>query len=243
MNDVNFPTRVEVVVQSEVQLAAVYAVLGAAAFSQMVPNALVQSGNGPSTQTVVDIAEPTSTSSTADAAASASPSDDGTLDAGGWPWSADMHASTKGTTKEGFWRMKVGVARPADKPGFPIPDAGSTSTGSAGPEASSQSEDAPSEAAGSGEDDEFAAFRAAAEASDKVEAAAAASVPERKWTDADLGSLCNQAAVKLGDPTPIKDLIAEYVTEGETAHSRNIPEDSRAAFAAAVEAKTGITFA
>jgi hypothetical protein len=44
-----------------------------------------------------------------------------TLDAHGWPWSAEMHASTQAKTKAGLWRMKVGVSRPAPKPGFPKP--------------------------------------------------------------------------------------------------------------------------
>lgn len=42
------------------------------------------------------------------------------VDAHGWPWSADLHASTRNLTKEGLWRMKVGVSRPDPKPGFPI---------------------------------------------------------------------------------------------------------------------------
>ena len=41
---------------------------------------------------------------------------DGDIDAQGWPWSADLHASTKAKTKDGLWRMKVGVTRPAPKP-------------------------------------------------------------------------------------------------------------------------------
>lgn len=42
------------------------------------------------------------------------------LDSHGWSWSADLHASTQTVTKEGLWRMKVGVKRPDPKPGFPI---------------------------------------------------------------------------------------------------------------------------
>lgn len=41
------------------------------------------------------------------------------VDAHGWPWSADLHAVTRNLTKEGLWRMKVGVTRPDPKPGFP----------------------------------------------------------------------------------------------------------------------------
>lgn len=38
------------------------------------------------------------------------------VDAQGWPWSAELHASTKAKTKDGLWRMKVGVSRPAPMP-------------------------------------------------------------------------------------------------------------------------------
>ena len=172
---------------------------------------------------------------------------DGVLDAGGWPWSAEMHASTKGLTKEGYWRMKVGVSRPDPKPGFPKADpaaqTGGTGTASDGA-ASTPAATAASPAAGQADDeDEFAMFRAAADKASATDAAAAASVPARKFTDADLGALCNQAAVKLGDPAPIKELIGQYVPAGAVPHSRNIPDDQRAAFVAAVEAKAGITFA
>lgn len=162
------------------------------------------------------------------------------VDAHGWPWSADMHASTKGKTQEGLWRMKVGVKRPDPKPGFPI---GGTGTESAGEESNAPAT-APAETASPvEEDDEFAAFRQASEKLEAKDAEAKASIPARKWTDADLGALCNQAAVKLGDPKPVKDIIAEFVPAGEVAHSRNIPDEKRAEFAAAVEAKAGIEFA
>lgn len=169
---------------------------------------------------------------------------DGTLDTAGWPWSEALHASTKGTTKEGLWRMKVGVSRPDPKPSFPKgapASAGGTGTSSAGTEPPA-SGTAAGPAAGEDED-EFAAFRAAADAANGVNAAASAAVPARKWTDADLGALCNQAAVKLGDPTPIKVIISEFVPEGQVPHSRNIPDDKREDFAKAIEAKAGITFA
>jgi len=181
-----------------------------------------------------------------DSVAEASPAatDDGTVDAHGHPWSADMHASTKTMTKEGLWRMKVGVTRPEPLPGFPKSDsAGSISTANTGEAESSQSEVAAVETAGAVEEDEFAAFRAASQKVEAEGAAAAASIPARKWTDADLGALCNQAAVKLGDPAPVKVLIEKFVPEGEVAHSRNIFEDQREDFAKAVEAKAGITFA
>lgn len=169
----------------------------------------------------------------------ASLSDDGTVDAHGWPWSADMHASTKGMTQDGLWRMKVGVKRPDPKPGFPIGGTGTASTGTE----SSPAASAPAETASPVEDDEFAAFREAAAKADANDAAAKATVPARKWTDADLGALCNQAALKMGDPQPVKDIIATFVPTGEVAHSRNIPDEKRAEFAAAVEAKAGIEFA
>lgn len=42
------------------------------------------------------------------------------LDTAGWPWTADLHASSKSKTKDGLWRMKVGVSRPDPKPGYPL---------------------------------------------------------------------------------------------------------------------------
>lgn len=149
--------------------------------------------------------------------------------------------------------MKVGVSRPDPLPGFPVEDASqaspdaATATEPAGSSQTPAPESAPASQDGSpaaGEDDdEFAAFRAAAAKSDAEDAAAKASVPARKWTDADLGALCNQAAVKLGDPSPVKEIIAQFIPEGTVAHSRNIPEDQRENFAKAVEAKAGIEFA
>lgn len=42
------------------------------------------------------------------------------LDVYGHPWSADFHASSKGKTAQGLWRMKVGIARPKPAPGYPL---------------------------------------------------------------------------------------------------------------------------
>jgi hypothetical protein len=194
------------------------------------PASSEQAGNGPTATT------------------GASPSEDtGEVDAAGWPWSPDLHASTKGKTKDGLWRMKVGVSRPDPKPGFnPSPATGTSSeTGTASAtsgDATAQGT-APAATEAPAEDDEFAAFREAAAASDATDAAAAASVPTaRQFSDADLGALCNQAAVKLGDPAPIKAIIAQFVPEGQTQHSRNIPADKREEFAQAVEAKADIKF-
>ena len=192
-------------------------------------------------------------SSGASAGAEASPAaNDGEIDAHGHPWSADLHASTKGKTKDGLWRMKVGVSRPDPLPGFPK-DSGAasadtgTSPATPAPSATSQTAPAPESGqpatSGGEEEDEFAAFRAAAATSEATDAAAAAAVPERQYSDADLGALCNQAAVKLGDPSPIKEIIASFTPEGQVAHSRNIPAERRAEFVKAVEDKAGIQFA
>lgn len=172
--------------------------------------------------------------------------DSGEVDTGGHPWSETLHASTKTKTKDGYWRMKVGVSRPADLPGFPK-EAGA-SAGATGTQSNGADSQAGASVSGANagpateEEDEFAAFRAAADKAGATDAAAAASVPARKWSDADLGALCNQAAVKLGDPKPVKDVIADFVPEGQVSHSRNIPEDKREAFAQAVEKAAGITF-
>lgn len=180
-----------------------------------------------------------STTATTDASLS-----DAEIDAHGHPWSADMHASTKGKTKDGLWRMKVGVSRPDPLPGFPVGEEAigtslATDTSSATSADATEVESAPAAT----DEDEFAAFRAAADASNAADEAAAASVPARTFSDADLGALCNQAAVKLGDPSPVKEIIAKYVPEGQVAHSRNIPEDQREEFAAEIEAKAGVQFA
>lgn len=241
----SFPMHVSIVVTSQAQLASVYALLGAGVLNSIVAGAPVAA---PAPSAAVEPAAEQSADGAAASPPASEAADDGEVDAGGWPWSADLHASTKGKTKDGYWRMKVGVTRPADKPGFPVSGAGAAAAASPEPSQSESASDAGAAAASaaassSEEDDEFAAFREAAAKSDATDAAAAAAAPARKWTDADLGALCNQAAVKLGDPAPIKGLIAEYVAEGEVAHSRNIAEDKRAAFAAAVEAKAGISFA
>lgn len=189
------------------------------------------------------------TAETADATIStgeAASLSDGEIDAAGWPWSPDLHASTKGMTKDGLWRMKVGVTRPDPKPGFPK-ETGATGTPSNGA-ASDAGGTASSAGAGPAtsaveDEDEFAAFRAAADKAGATDAAAAASVPARKWTDADLGALCNQAAVKFGDPAPVKAIIQKFVPADAVPHSRNIPDDKREEFAKAVEAAAEITFA
>lgn len=242
----SFPMHVSIVVTSAAQLASVYALLGASALAGAMATPAVAAAAAP--EPAPTAAAPTAAAEQSASAAEASPAaDSGEVDAGGWPWSADLHASTKGKTKDGYWRMKVGVTRPSDKPGFSPSNAAAAAPASPEASQSASAGNAGSAAAPAAEqssdDDEFAAFREAAAKADATDAAAAAAAPARKWTDADLGALCNQAAVKLGDPTPIKAIIAEYVAEGEVAHSRNIAEDKRAAFAAAVEAKAGITFA
>lgn len=197
------------------------------------------SGDGPQATALKDAGFEAAGAAAGDAAPAG---DANEVDAAGWPWSADLHAATKGKTKDGLWRMKVGVSRPDPKPGFPKTDAAPTAGAPASERGTASAPSTPA-ATATDEDDEFAAFRAAADKSNATDAAAAASAPARKWTDADLGALCNQAAVKLGDPAPVKAIIAEHVPEGQVPHSRNIPEDRREAFAQAVEAKADIKFA
>lgn len=252
---------------------AVCAVLaGGAAVAALASGGAGQStgntGNGAASQATVESSAPSNNTGASEpggngstATSGASPSDAGgdagdasggdpnEVDAHGHPWSAELHAGTKGKTKDGLWRMKVGVSRPDPKPGFPLggdnagngSDAtGSGATASVG-ELGAGAGAAPAPAAE--EEDEFAAFRAASENSAATDAAAASSVPVRQYSDADLGALCNQAAVKLGDPQPVKDIIAKFVPAGEVAHSRNIPADKRGEFVKEVETKAGIEFA
>lgn len=42
------------------------------------------------------------------------------LDTDGHPFDPALHAATKSKTKDGKWRMKVGVARPEPAPGYPL---------------------------------------------------------------------------------------------------------------------------
>lgn len=162
------------------------------------------------------------------------------IDAHGHPWSEDLHASTKGKTKDGLWRLKPGASRPDPLPGFPKEEAGNGGTGTASPSAPEPSAEAATTGdagpAPADEDDEFAAFASAANE-------AAAEKPARSWSDADLSKLCNQAAQALGGPDKIRELIAKYVPEGSTAHSRNILEEDREDFAQSVESAAGIEFA
>lgn len=243
MNDPNgnFPMHVGIVVTSAAQLASVYALLGGVALAA-VTTAPKAEPKTAAEATMPEVAATATTNAPAPAPA-AEQSDPSVVDAHGHPWSPDLHASTKTQTKEGLWRMKVGVSRPEPLPGFPKETGGTgTSANGAGTPVTGTATNETAGPATDAEDDEFAAFRAAAEKSNATDAAAAASVPARKWSDADLGKLCNQAAVKLGDPAPIKEIIGDYIPEGQVAHSRNIPEGDREAFAKAVEAHAGITF-
>lgn len=45
------------------------------------------------------------------------------LDSDGHPFDPALHAATKSKTKDGKWRMKVGVKRPDPAPGYPKPPA------------------------------------------------------------------------------------------------------------------------
>lgn len=221
--------------------SAIMALLSAASGNGLVaalaasakPATSAPSAPSPTSQ---DAPSPDGSGSTAQTSASPS-NDEGApdIDAAGWPWDPAMHASTKGTTQEGLWRMKVGVKRPDAKSGFPKAD-GATSTEATTTTEAQSGDSAP--AATVEEDDEFAAFRDAA-----AKTAEPVAVPARKWADADLGALCNQAATKLGDPSKVKALIAEFVPEGEVSHSRNIPAEKREEFAVAVEKAADITFA
>jgi len=222
------------------KLDAVYALLGGVS-SAAVATPLVNSGNpvtaplrgstASAAESQLSASSPSAsvagTETTPVAAASSEASTDGELDAGGWPWSADMHASTRAKTGAGLWRMKPGVSRPDPKPGF---------TGTAETSAP-VSEPVTSTTAAVVDEDEFAAFRAAA---GQTTATAAPSV--RTWADADLSKLCNQAAMKVGGPDGVKALIAKFVPAGETQHSRSIPAEQREAFAKEVEATHGIVY-
>lgn len=52
--------------------------------------------------------------------AKTAPADKTELDADGHAYDPSLHAATKSKTQAGLWRMKVGVARPAAAPGYPL---------------------------------------------------------------------------------------------------------------------------
>lgn len=169
-----------------------------------------------------------------DAAEASPPAGETPVDSAGVVLDEAVHTGTQ--NKDGTWRRKKGA--PANAGNSSTGATGAALNGSASTEAAGQhGEPAPTSDAGRGDDDEFAAFAAAAAETEHVE------VPARSWAEADLSKLCNQAATKLGSADKVKELIAQYVPEGEVAHSRNILVDDREAFAAAIEAAAGIQFA
>lgn len=213
-------------------LTSVYALL--AGYSGTVPASSGKPSPAPASAAAPTASAPSASVETAGTASTSaalvsSEASDGVLDAGGWPWSADMHASTKALTGAGLWRMKPGVARPENKPGFTGSAAAPGATTSPAPSVSSS----PAPVA---DEDEFAAFRNAAGM------ASTAAPTARTWADADLSKLCNQAAVAKGSPEPVKAIIAKFVPAGEPAHSRSIPTDQREAFAVEVETTLGIVY-
>lgn len=166
------------------------------------------------------------------------------VDSAGVPFDPERHTGTK--LKSGLWRMKKGFERPEDE-AEPEDDARSdTGQSSAGSETPAQEnpasdgpgQNAPTDASPSDEDDEFAAFRNAA-----AESAAPVQLAAREWSDADLSSLLNQAALKLGGPDEIRNVMGEFVPDGAVVHSRHIPADRREEFAQRIEKLADIEFA
>lgn len=166
------------------------------------------------------------------------------VDAAGTPFDPERHTGTK--LKSGLWRMKKGEERLPEEE--VVEDVSAAALGGWGlaPSATDAGEETANDADESSEmvmieDDEFSSFREAATEMESNEAEM--EVPARTWTDADLGTLLNEAALKLGSPDKIIALISEYVPEGETSHSRNIPEDVREEFAQKIEELADIEFA
>lgn len=235
------PLRVEVLVTDTNQLAAVYAVLAGTPTvvtrvispEQAADEEFLESEQWPVDMTSGEAEE---VGSIADSIAGAAPEAERDVD--GVPFDPALHTGTK--LKSGQWRMKSGIERPTPTAAAQ-PNPGETPTPAPVPQtdpAASPSDAAPVVE----EEDEFAAYaRQATEAAP----VAAADPAVRQWTDADLGTLCNQAALKLGGDRvdEIKGVIAKYVPEGVIGHSRNIPNDQREAFAQELEKLADIEFA
>lgn len=210
------------------KLAAVYALLAGAASPAVLRGSTAAVAEAPkaSTGNSASVAETPATETSPSVenagtastpAAPASSENDGQRDAAGTLFDPARHTGTK--VKSGLWRMKTGLSRGPnegeDSPTYVNPNGGTPAPAAA-------------------EDDEFAAFRAAA---------TPAATTERSWTDADLSQLCNQAAIADGGPDRVKGIIAEFVPAGAQQHSRSIPAHQREAFAQKVEATFGIKYA
>lgn len=183
-----------------------------------------------STSTTGTGSEQNSAAGTNNAAAPQNGTGEVELDAAGVAWDPEKHASTKTKVGSGLWRMKVGVKRPDGEGEEAIKGGAGSATGAGSSGSSGQ---VVNTAAGA-EDDEFAAFYAAAGTGGAAQA--------RTWADADLAKLCNQAAVKAGSPVGVKEEIAKFCPAGEIPHSRLIPADKREEFAKAVEQRFGIVY-
>ena len=240
----DYPIQTTVLVTSSEQLAAVYAVLANPNLSDAVNLGMeIQRRSPAKAEPIPDPVEQTfqrKVESVEELTEAVSKSHNAAsnpeLDSAGVPFDPELHTGTK--KKDGTWRAKKGKADEAAALVEEVAEAEDegNETNSFNGE-STASEISPSSDT-DGDEDEFAAFKEAAAA---VEAPV--SVPDRTWTDADLGQLCNDAAVKLGNPAPIKALIAKYVPEGEVPHSRNVPNDQREAFAQDIETTAGIEYA
>jgi len=207
-------------------LTAVFALLAGTSILSAVATGNVAAVATPATEPSPSV-ENVGTATTTVAAVSSEASDmAGKTDAAGTLFDPARH--TGSIVKSGLWRMKAGMSRGPgegeDSPNYVNPNgtpvAGATSTAAA--------TTAPVE------EDEFAAFRAAATPTPAPAA--------RSWTDADLSKLCNQAALKAGGPDGVKAVIAKYVPAGAPQHSRSIPAENREAFAVEIETSHGITF-
>lgn len=156
------------------------------------------------------------------------------VDSAGVPFDPEVHTGTK--LKDGTWRAKKGMADKAAElaaAAEPEPEETSQSVDDAGTDNASDVQES------SDEEDEFAAF---ANAGTAVEQPV---VPARTWTDADIASLINQAANKIGASRveEIKAVIANYTPKGVVPHSRHVPVDRREDFARAIEELAEIEFA
>lgn len=166
------------------------------------------------------------------------------LDSAGVAFDPELHTGTK--LKDGRWRMKKGAERQEPVSAAEVPASEPLpSADDAGEEIAIDAEESlpQGEAEESSDDDEFAAFR---EAAAQAETSAPVTVPERKWTDADMSALLAQAVTKMGGgaaAAEVKKRYAKYMPEGVPPHSRHIPLDKREEFAQEIEAWADIEFA
>jgi hypothetical protein len=121
---VDHPAKLDDFVETEGVTTPVVSANGAKSEAQVAGSttAASQTITDPAKAATVGVGGMGSTPATGDTATNLTGEQSGNtaeFDAHGHPFDANLHAATRSKTKDGLWRMKVGVKRPAPAEGFP----------------------------------------------------------------------------------------------------------------------------